>query len=221
MHLKVKNTGIVRTSQRDTFALPLLPCKGWNVKYSECVSVALVTRHAKRMSRIIYQLWPTWPYHIFPHYLINGTIFGGKKLRNIKCKFWFSYNFCLKHFIQWKKWDIITNVHRTSCKAPVILVRFYWNLNFLNRFSKNLQIRNFTKIRPGLAERAMRTDRQTDRDMKKLIIASRNFANAPTKNLSRRAFTYPRPTNPKSCCCFSVLLPLSHPTEFRSWKWVW
>jgi len=30
------------------------------------------------------------------------------------------YNFCLKHF---------------SCKVPVILVRFYWTLNFLDRFS--------------------------------------------------------------------------------------
>jgi hypothetical protein len=34
-------------------------------------------------------LWPVWLYHIFPHYLINGTIFG-KKLLNIKCVFWFS-----------------------------------------------------------------------------------------------------------------------------------
>jgi len=24
-------------------------------------------------------LWPVWLHHIFPHYLINGTIFGGKK----------------------------------------------------------------------------------------------------------------------------------------------
>jgi hypothetical protein len=36
--------------------------------------------------------------NIFPHYPINGTIFGGeKKLSNTKC-FDFLYNFCLKHF---------------------------------------------------------------------------------------------------------------------------
>jgi hypothetical protein len=29
-------------------------------------------------------------YYIFPHYLINGMIFGGKKLFNTKCAFWFS-----------------------------------------------------------------------------------------------------------------------------------
>jgi hypothetical protein len=34
-------------------------------------------------------MWPVWLYHIFPHYLINSTIFGNKLL-NIKCMFWFS-----------------------------------------------------------------------------------------------------------------------------------
>jgi len=28
-------------------------------------------------------------YSIFPHYIINGTIFGKKNLLNIKCVFWF------------------------------------------------------------------------------------------------------------------------------------
>jgi hypothetical protein len=31
-------------------------------------------------------LWPVWLYHIFPHYLINGTIFG-KKIPNRKYVF--------------------------------------------------------------------------------------------------------------------------------------
>jgi hypothetical protein len=34
-------------------------------------------------------LWPVRLYHIFPHYLTNGTIFG-KKLLDIKCVFCFS-----------------------------------------------------------------------------------------------------------------------------------
>jgi len=27
---------------------------------------------------VLYCLWPVWLYHIFPHYLKNCTIFGGK-----------------------------------------------------------------------------------------------------------------------------------------------
>jgi len=41
-------------------------------------------------------LWPVWIYSIFPHYLINGTIF--EKIVNLKCLFWFSLQVCLKHF---------------------------------------------------------------------------------------------------------------------------
>jgi hypothetical protein len=55
-----------------------------------CVFVALVIEHAKRMHPIIlYCLWPDWFCRIFPHYLLNGTIFG-ERFSNIKCVFWFS-----------------------------------------------------------------------------------------------------------------------------------
>jgi len=33
-----------------------------------------------------YNMWPVYLYHIFPHYLINGTIFENKLL-NMKCVF--------------------------------------------------------------------------------------------------------------------------------------
>jgi hypothetical protein len=38
--------------------------------------------------------------------------------------------------------DIAINVKTSSCKVPVILVGFYWNLNFINKFSeKGLNIK--------------------------------------------------------------------------------
>jgi hypothetical protein len=47
------------------------------ITHSECVPVALIIQHTKRMHRAC-QLWPVWLYPISPHYLINGKIFGGK-----------------------------------------------------------------------------------------------------------------------------------------------
>jgi hypothetical protein len=45
-----------------------------------------------------FHLWHAWLDNIFLHYLINGKIFGGKKLLNIKHVSDVHYNFCLKHF---------------------------------------------------------------------------------------------------------------------------
>ena len=48
--------------------------------------------------------------------------------------------------------DTTINTHRSSCKVSVILVRFGWNLHFLDTFSKSIQIPNLMKIRPAGAE---------------------------------------------------------------------
>jgi hypothetical protein len=53
--------------------------KSISITYSEHVSVALGTQHAKRMRRIKSSSATCPVYHIFPHYLVNGTIFGKKK----------------------------------------------------------------------------------------------------------------------------------------------
>ena len=67
--------------------------KAISVTYSECVSVALFIQHSKRMRRIILSSVAYLAYCIFPHYLINGTIF----VKECVC-FNFVYNFCLKRF---------------------------------------------------------------------------------------------------------------------------
>jgi hypothetical protein len=119
-----------------------------------------------------------WLYRMFPHYLIKGTIFG-KKVIEQKCMFWFSLHILFETLLIIRRLqrDII-NVHSSSCKVTVILVRDEWKLNFLNRFSKYAPISNFMKIYLVGAE-LFHAERKTD--MTKLIVAFRKFSKAPNK----------------------------------------
>ena len=133
-------------TRQATYVKRNIQARSWNhccsgkvicITYSECVSVALGIQPAQRMSRITLSTEVYLPLsYFFPLYLINDTIFGGGDLWNIKY------------------------IIRSSCKVPVILVRLYWNLNFLDRFSKNPQISNFVIIRQVGAE-LFRTEGRT------------------------------------------------------------
>jgi hypothetical protein len=156
-----------------------------SITYSECVFVALCIQPAMRMR---CHLWPLWLYSIFPRYLINGTIFE-KKLLNIKCVFWYSVQLLSETFLILRRTERdIKNLSSFSCKVPVILVRFEWNLNFLYRLSKNIQIPNFIKIRAMWAE-LFHVEGRTH--TAKLTAAFRNFAKAPKRLLNSP--TYQRP----------------------------
>jgi predicted glycosyltransferase len=54
--------------------------KAISITYSECVFVALGIQHAKRMLHIIICSLTSSIIH-FTHYLIKGSIFGGKFLK--------------------------------------------------------------------------------------------------------------------------------------------
>jgi hypothetical protein len=116
----------------------------------------------------------------FPRYLLIGTIFFEKKKFNWTrhgC-FLFCTTFVCNIFILGRnKQDMNKKAYWSSCKVLVILVRFKWNLNFLNGFSKNIQISNCMKILSVGAE-LFRGDGRTDgwRDITKLTVAFRNFA---------------------------------------------
>ena len=90
----------------------------------------------------------------------------GKKLLNMKCVFWFSIRFFSKPFLilRWILRDFVTNVSTSSCKVTVFLVGFQWNLNFLDRFSKNSSIKFYQNPSSGSRVVACgRTDGRTDR----------------------------------------------------------
>ena len=101
-------------------------CRGKviSITYSECVSIALVRQHAKRMRRIYCHLCPIRLYNIFPHHLINGTIFrggraGGGDFLNIKCVFWFSVQLRSEtcRILRRIHWNLIINIHRYYVKC--------------------------------------------------------------------------------------------------------
>ena len=76
--------------------------------------------------------------------------FSKKKVLNTKCVFRFSVQSLSDTFFVIRRFegDVVTNVYLSSFKVLSILVRFKCSLNFINRFSKHLQVPSFMKIRP-------------------------------------------------------------------------
>ena len=81
--------------------------------------------------------------------------------------------------------DMNKNVH-----VPVIFVRFWWNLNFLDILSNNTQISNFMKI-CAVWEESFHADARTDRpkDITKLNTFSHFFSLRKLPNSSKNCDT--------------------------------
>ena len=120
------------------------------------------------------RLWPAPLYYIFPHYLLNGTIFEKKKLLNTKRVFWFSVHLLFEIFpiLRRYEWDVIIHVHRSSCKVPVILARFEWNFIFSRQiFEKYSNIKFHENLAVGaeLFRAVGQKDRQAWRSQQSLL----------------------------------------------------
>jgi len=107
-------------------------------------------------------LWPAWLYRILSHYLAIGTIFG-KKYEN-KMIVMTSSTILSETFpiLRRNEQHTSTNLHRSSSSVSVTLIRFQLKVNVVDRFSKNTQISDFTKICLEGAKLYMWIDRRTD-----------------------------------------------------------
>jgi len=126
-------------------------------------------------------LWPIRLYDIFPHYLINGSIFGGVggKILNSKCVFRFSLHLLPETFLILRR--IQRDIGINVC-APVFMQsagyywQILWNLKFLDILKYQISWK-FIQWEPSCS---MRTGRRTG--MRKLIVAFRHFAKVAKNN---------------------------------------
>jgi hypothetical protein len=104
------------------------------VTYSECVFCVCSLRHPTCNAHAPYcHLWPARHYSIFPHYLINGTIFREKKLLNTKCGLWLSVQllydtFCMIRFVWYILYDAFCMIHFVWCILydTFCMIHFVW-----------------------------------------------------------------------------------------------
>ena len=104
------------------------------------------------------------------------------------CVIWFSLQGLSDTFLILRRteWDMVKNLRWCLCKVIFFLVTFYWDLKFLDKFSKNSNIKFHEKSSSGsgvfrCGRKGGRTNRRTDgkTDVTKLIVPFHNYANAP------------------------------------------
>ena len=122
----------------------------FSINYSACIALAPYC-----------QLWPVRLYSIFPY--ISYAVRFKKKISNIKCVFWFSLQLLAKTFLILRRneRDMFISIHRSSCKVPVILVRFNETWIFSTDFRQVLKYQMSWPFSGSRAVPYWRTDRQT------------------------------------------------------------
>jgi hypothetical protein len=112
------------------------------------VFVVLVTQHTMRMRHITLSSVACLALPYFSTLSHKRYDFFKKRFLHIKCVSRSSLQILSGKFLILRRIQrvIIINVQTSSCKVPIIFVRFYSNLNFLDGFSKHNQTSQLMKI---------------------------------------------------------------------------
>jgi hypothetical protein len=90
-------------------------------------------------------VWPVRLYRAFPRCLKNGRIIGEKMIVHWTC-FDFLTSLSETFFVLRRiQPDIIIHAHRSSCKVPVILIRFLTKLELYREIFENISSIKFRK----------------------------------------------------------------------------
>jgi len=103
------------------------------ILFSHCLFLALCLQHRIRMRHIFNMASSSVQY--FWHYVVNSTLSEKIVIEHNTCIWIFWTN--LFRSISYSKQNseiFDKNVYKSSCELDVVLVSFYWILNFLNRF---------------------------------------------------------------------------------------
>jgi len=112
-----------------------------NITYSDCVFAAIGIQHAMRMRHVICGVPGST---IFFHVISQTARFSEKKKKkkkkrtlNIKCVFWFSLQLLSETFLTPTRteWNVITNVHDSSCYSCPILMTLELYRQTFGRYS--------------------------------------------------------------------------------------
>ena len=97
-----------------------------SIVYSECVFVAVVCQHIKRMRRLTLSFVACLAIAYFSTLFHKRHDFREKRLSNIKCVYLFSLQLLSKAFLLIRRTErvAVTNVRKSSCKLSATLVRF-------------------------------------------------------------------------------------------------
>jgi hypothetical protein len=175
--------GTVLYVYRNTEACSCYHCcsgKAISTTYSECVFIALVLQHAMRMRHTVIRGLSGST--IFFHIISSTARFSKKKkkLLNVKHVLRFSLQLLSATFLIPREFsEILSQI--CVClhvKNTLLLSDFNETLIISTDFRKNVKIQNFVKV-PSVVAESFHADGQ--RDTTKLIVAFRNFANAPKK----------------------------------------